>query len=204
EGAITYDRFVNGNAEVRIAQDVTVSSVPFDLTFLTPAQGFVIQGDAAGDQAGRSVSSAGDVNGDGFADLIVGAFGGDGGGNNAGEAYVVFGTASGFGTADGMGRAVIDLTELAPASGFIVRGDAAYDNAGISVSAGDGNGDGFADLIVGARFGNGGGSGAGETDLIVAAPRGGGTPAGADYVVFGKASGFGTVDGTGRSVLDLT
>ncbi len=44
-----------------------------DLTTLDAAQGFIIQGDAAGDQAGSSVSSAGDVNGDGFDDLIVGA-----------------------------------------------------------------------------------------------------------------------------------
>ena len=57
--------------------------------------GFIIQGDAAGDQAGWSVSSAGDVNGDGFDDLIVGAPFGDDGGTDAGEAYVVFGKARG-------------------------------------------------------------------------------------------------------------
>src|SRR6185436_14363199 len=99
---------------------------------------------------------------------------------NAGEAYVVFGKASGFGTVDGTGRAVIDLTILAPADGFIVQGDTGDDQAGRSVSsAGDVNGDGFADLIVGAPYGNDGGEDAGEA-----------------YVVFGKASGFGTVDGT--------
>src|SRR6185295_12094247 len=148
----------------------------------------IVQGDAAGDYAGFSVSSAGDVNGDGFADLIVGAPYGDDGGNAAGEAYVVFGKASGFGAVDGTGRAVIDLTTLAPADGFIVQGDAAYDTAGFNVSsAGDVNGDGFADLIVGAIGGDDGGGNAGEA-----------------YVVFGKASGFGTVDGTGRAVIDLT
>ena len=68
-----------------------------DLTSLSAAQGFIIQGDAAGDLAGFSVSAAGDVNGDGFDDLIVGARGGDDGGTDAGEAYVVFGSASGFG-----------------------------------------------------------------------------------------------------------
>ena len=52
-----------------------------DLTGLAASDGFVIQGDAAYDQAGRSVSSAGDVNGDGIDDLIVGATFGDGGGN---------------------------------------------------------------------------------------------------------------------------
>jgi hypothetical protein len=159
-----------------------------DLSVLAPADGFIIQGDAADDQAGRSVSSAGDLNGDGFADLIIGAPSGDDGGNSAGEAYVVFGTNSGFGAVDGTGRAVLDLASLDPSDGFIIQGDAAGDQAGFSVaSAGDVNGDGLVDLIVGARLGDDGGIDAGEA-----------------YVVFGKASGFGTVDGTGRAVVDLT
>ena len=70
-----------------------------DLTSLTPSQGFIIQGDAAGDQAGRSVSSAGDINGDGFDDLIVGAWFGADGGATAGEAYVIFGSAFGASSA---------------------------------------------------------------------------------------------------------
>ena len=149
-----------------------------DLVSLAPSDGFVIQGDAAFDEAGFSVSSAGDVNGDGYADLVVGARGGDDGGNTAGEAYVVLGRASGFGSVAG-GRAVIDLASLSPSAGFIVQGDAALDQAGFSVSsAGDVNGDGFADLIVGAPGGDDGGSNAGEA-----------------YVVLGRASGFGAVVG---------
>jgi len=60
-----------------------------DLSMLTAAQGFVLRGDAAGDFAGFSVASAGDLNGDGIDDLIVGAHGGDDGGNYAGDAYVI-------------------------------------------------------------------------------------------------------------------
>jgi hypothetical protein len=157
-----------------------------DLTTLTAAQGFVIQGDAERDYAGFSVSAAGDVNGDGFDDLIVGAWGSDTGGTKAGEAYVVFGSGTSFGAAVG-GRQVVDLTTLSAAQGFVIQGDTAYDRAGWSVSvAGDVNGDGFGDLIVGAIGGDDGGSYAGEA-----------------YVVFGSGTGFGTAVG-GRQVIDLT
>ena len=146
-----------------------------DLTNLAPGDGFIIQGDAGGDFAGRSVSGAGDVNGDGYADLIVGASSGDDGGNAAGEAYVLFGKASGFGNADSAGRRFLDLSSLAPEDGFIIQGDMAVDRAGGSVSdAGDVNGDGYADLIVGANRGDDGDDRAGEA-----------------YVVFGKADDFG-------------
>ena len=130
-----------------------------DLTSLGAADGFFIHGHAAGDNAAYSVSSAGDVNGDGYVDLVVGARSGDDGGSNAGEAYVVLGRASGFGAVVG-GRAVVDLTFLAPSDGFGIRGDAASDTAAFSVSsAGDVNGDGYGDLVVGARTGDDGESG---------------------------------------------
>ncbi|WP_183030036.1 cadherin domain-containing protein [Altericroceibacterium spongiae] len=157
-----------------------------DLTTLTPAQGFIIQGDMAGDQLGYSVSDAGDVNGDGFADIIVGAYQGDDGGVDAGEAYVVFGNASGFGELTGT-RRVLDLTTLSEAQGFIIQGDTGGDTLGFSVSsAGDINGDGYDDLIVGARGGDDGGSNAGEA-----------------YVVFGSAALMGDEE-SGRKVIDVT
>jgi Ca2+-binding RTX toxin-like protein len=53
--------------------------------------GFVINGASADDRSGRTVSSAGDVNGDGFDDLIVGALNADPNGSNSGASYVVFG-----------------------------------------------------------------------------------------------------------------
>jgi Ca2+-binding RTX toxin-like protein len=63
------------------------------LTAGTSTAGFVINGQSAGDYSGRSVSSAGDVNGDGFDDLIVGAYRADPSGNaaDAGKSYVIFG-----------------------------------------------------------------------------------------------------------------
>ncbi|MCZ8280019.1 MAG: integrin alpha, partial [Acetobacteraceae bacterium] len=147
-----------------------------DLTTIAAGTGgFVIHGQDAGDNSGWSVASAGDINGDGFADLIIGAYGGDAARNEkglAGDSYVVFGKASGWGAA-------IDLTTIAAGTGgFVIHGQDAGDNSGWSVaSAGDINGDGFADLIIGARYGDAAGnlkSNAGDS-----------------YVVFGKASGWG-------------
>jgi len=161
-----------GGAYVIFGKASGFGTINLDNVAATSTGGFKIVGEVAGDQAGISVSSAGDVNGDGFADLIVGAVGKYAAGTKAGAAYVIFGKASGFGT--------IDLDDVTLGTGgFKIVGEAALDRVGISVSsAGDVNGDGFGDLIVGAN-GN---------------DAGGGNYAGAAYVIFGKAGGFGTVN----------
>ena len=142
-------------------------SSSLDVSALDGANGFQINGAAVDDRSGISVAGAGDVNDDGFADLIVGAYLADPNGTNSGASYVVFGTASGFSSS-------LDLSALDGANGFQIDGAAAGDKSGISVAgAGDVNGDGFADLIVGADG---------------ADPNG--TYSGASYVVFGTASGF--------------
>lgn len=73
---------------------------PFELSTLPGllgAAGFVLNGVAAGDNSGFPVSRAGDINGDGLDDLIIGAYHADPHGVNSGAAYVVFGDADGFG-----------------------------------------------------------------------------------------------------------
>ena len=91
-----------------------------------------------------NVTSAGDINGDGFDDLIVGERFADPNGANSGSSYVVFGKANGF-------DAAIDLSSLGSNSDLRLDGVAAYDYSGGSVSsAGDVNGDDFDDVIIGA------------------------------------------------------
>ena len=90
----------------------------FELSWLSGTDGFQINGEAASDRAGQSVASAGDVNGDGFADLIIGANGADPNGNFSGASYVVFGTDSGF-------DATLNLSSLNGTNGFQINGKAA-------------------------------------------------------------------------------
>jgi hypothetical protein len=178
--------------------DATGRSV-IDLTTLAPSQGFIIQGDEPFDRTGLAVSSAGDINGDGFDDVIVAAYGNDDGGNNAGAAYVVFGSASGFGTIDVSGRSAIDVTHLSPSQGFIIQGDSSADETGYSVaSAGDVNGDGFDDLMVGGPRGDDGGFDAGEAYVIFGSAYGAST---APQTLTGTASADQLIGGIGDDTL---
>ena len=116
---------------------------------------FIIHGVNAIDQSGWAVSNAGDVNGDGLADLLVGARGANG---YAGHVYVVFGKAN-------LNEVFLADVE-AGQGGFVIRGDPAGNTAdyetlskgnelGYCVSAaGDLNGDGLADLVVGSPYSN--------------------------------------------------
>ena len=103
---------------------------------VSPSADAVFTGEAAGDAFGYAVSGAGDANGDGYADVLVGAYGNDAGGSAAGRAYVYLGGPS-----------------PDPASDWVLTGDKTLDNLGFAVSgAGDVDGDGFADSILGAPY----------------------------------------------------
>ena len=142
---------------------------------LNPSIGLKFKGIGANDYSGRSVSSAGDVNGDGLGDIIIGAA--MAGATNRGQAYVVFGVASGA----PIGPDIQELSNLLAANGgdgsrgFVIDGVSSGHYAGFSVSsAGDVNGDGFDDVLVGAPY---------------ASPSGR-SYAGQAFVIFGKAGGF--------------
>ena len=145
-----------------------------------------LTGGAAGDYFGYSVSGAGDVNGDGYDDVIIGAnYHISGSLPSAGAAYIHHGSPSGI---------------SASASGTLT-GGTAYGELGFSVSrAGDVNGDGYDDVVIGSNWY----SGPGAAYIHPGSPSGvtssgnltltGGTT----YDAFGwSASGAGDVNGDG-------
>ena len=81
----------SSNATLTVTTGTSLFPATIQLSTLTGANGFRITGGAAGDSAGLSVSAAGDVNGDGIDDLIVGASSADVNGSNSGAAYVIYG-----------------------------------------------------------------------------------------------------------------
>jgi len=141
------------------------------LDVLASGNGFRLEGAAPLDAAGYSVGEAGDINGDGLDDLVIGARSADpGGSNGAGSSYVVFGRAP-------PPAATLNLSGLDGNNGFKLSGFGAGSNAGAAVrGAGDVNGDGFDDLLIGAPY----------------ASVAGGGPSGAAFLIFGKKGGFGS------------
>jgi hypothetical protein len=95
-------------------------------------------GAAEAEFVGNLLAGAGDVNGDGYADLLIGSWLNDAGGANAGAAYLVLGGAEPTST-----RLAVTIAY----TGAIV------DYAGLVSGAGDVNADGYADILVGARSG---------------------------------------------------
>ncbi len=108
---------------------------------LSHSVALVIESNQAYAYFGQCVASAGDVNGDGYADVIVGAYQYDNGQNNEGAAFIYHGSATGL---SGVAAAMVESNQTDAEMGWGVSG------------AGDVDGDGYADVIVGVRRYNGG------------------------------------------------
>lgn len=152
-------------------------------------------GEASGDSAGAAVAGFGDVDGDGYGDLGVGAPENDDGGTASGKAYVVF------------GQATPATTSLSAADASFPASDSS-DRAGTTLAAaGDTNADGFSDVLIGAYYDEGGGTGAGAAYLLYGGPGfAGASLSTADAAILGESArdsaseglgGGGDVDGDG-------
>jgi hypothetical protein len=124
--------------------------------------GLTIDGPGAGDNLGASVSGGGDVNGDGFDDVVVGCHQFDDTGSNEGLATIIYGGSS--------MPTTLDAGNLG-AAGVTLTGVDGSDEAGFTVAmsrtlSGDVNGDGFADVLISARQADPNGGQSGEVYLL--------------------------------------
>ena len=133
---------------------------------------------ASGDRFGYSVSGAGDVDGDGYDDVILGAYSDDDDGSSSGSAYVYLGSASSI---DSLSETKLTAPDAASGDYF-----------GYSVSgAGDVNGDGYDDVIVGAYNDDDDGSSSGSAYTVL-----GSCPTPATWYADADSDGYGDASAT--------
>jgi hypothetical protein len=157
---------IYGSAALSALQTVSTANVGGSVA------GFTISGWQDGEESGTSVSSAGDFNGDGKADLLVSAYFSDITRANSGTTYVVLGKT---------GNTAVDLNAIKNnTGGYAIVGENGTDYSGVSVSsAGDVNGDGLGDIVIGA---------------IVASVSAPNRYSGKTYVVFGRSTANAAID----------
>ena len=189
QGTLTKDYLIFGGSANLTALDGDGDGI-IDVRTVPGTGGFVFQGyQGMGYETSLSVASAGDINGDGVDDLLIGALSTNF--SVPGAAYLVFGGSANLtaldGDGDGDGDGIIDVTDINGTNGFILAGDR---STGSSVAGGgDFNGDGIADIVIGSPY-------------AVYTPYGSLSTPGATHVVFGGASlgaadaGDGSTDGT--------
>lgn len=142
----------------------------FDLNALSTsggdgAGGFRLFGVAPADGAGFLVDAAGDVNGDGYADLLISAPFADhpAGRSGTGERYIVYGRPD--------QPTEFFLADIDGVNGFTIRGIDQLDQInGAAAAAGDVNGDGYDDIVIGAHFAFNNGPGVGESYVVFGQP----------------------------------
>jgi hypothetical protein len=165
-----YDAVASGAGAVFIFQGPVLGELSAE------AADVAIHGEAAGDHAGVALDGPGDLNGDGYADLLIGSPDQGTGGEGAGAAYVVSGPVS--------GDYFLSTTDSR------LTGRRAWDHAGAAIDGvGDADGDGWADILVGAYIEDSGGINAGAAYLVRGPFSGTRTLSEADAGFIGEAEG---------------
>lgn len=159
---------------------------------LNPTPNWSVESNQGGANLGYAVDTAGDVNGDGYADAVVGAYNYDNGETDEGRVYVYHGSSSG----------------LATTANWTAESNQASAQFGIAVgTAGDVDGDGYADLLIGAPKYDSGETDEGQAFLYYGSA--GGLSVSADWTAesnqvnanFGQVSTAGDVNGDGYADL---
>ena len=127
-------RMENENEALAIVVDDREAVYPVTVDPLATTPGKVLESQQADDQMGYSIAAAGDINNDGFGDLLVGAITYDNGQTDEGAAFIYYGSAAG----------------LAAAPNVILESNSANLRFGYSLAAADFNNDGFSDVVIGA------------------------------------------------------
>jgi Ca2+-binding RTX toxin-like protein len=140
------------------------------LDALAGSTGFRLAGNAADAELAHAAVAAGDFDGDGIEDFLLGRPASNEGGADSGAAYVLLGDGS-------LVAPERSIAEVDPAAIRTIAGSSDAGRVGFSVGSGDFNGDGKADIVLGAPDATAGGSGAG-----------------AAYVIFGDATTPATID----------